>query len=101
MSAERAPVEAITNESMTMRHFALLVALSLVSACSSNRSYVAGPAVAAPDQEMAKAHCRIEASQNHGGPGSFFPIAEAIYNDGIADDCMLARAGTTRTEWAC
>ena len=68
-----------------------MLALTLSACAQNSRNYIAGPNVSGPDQEMAKAQCRLDATNNHGGPGSFFPIAEAVYKDNVADDCMLAQ----------
>lgn len=69
----------------------VILVLTLSGCSQSNRNYTSGPNVSTSDQEMAKAQCRIDATNNHGGPGAFFPIAEAIYKDNVADDCMLAQ----------
>jgi hypothetical protein len=63
---------------------ASMLALTLSGCAQNSRNYIAGPNVSAPDREMAKAQCRLDATNNHGGPGSFFPVAEAIYKDNAA-----------------
>jgi hypothetical protein len=70
---------------------ASMLVLTLAACSQNSRIYSAGPSVSNSDQEMAKAQCRVDATNNHGGPGAFFPIAEAIYKDNVADDCMLSQ----------